>query len=39
MATPSQDRRPPVDVRGAAVYLSCLEGYVRRLVFDDASPS
>ncbi len=38
MATPSQDRRPPVDVRGAAAYIGCPERYVRRLVFERRIP-
>jgi excisionase family DNA binding protein len=35
---PSQDRQPPLDVRGTASYIGCTERYVRRLVFERRIP-
>ena len=38
MAVPSQDHRPPVDVREASAYCGCPERFLRRLVFERRIP-
>ena len=37
LTVPSQDHRPPVDVRDAA-YVGCSERFLRRLVFERRIP-